>query len=66
MTKTIRREFLIPQPREQVWRATPTASPSPSGCIPTTLSRASATTLRSAFRVPPNPDVGFDGLVVSC
>jgi uncharacterized protein YndB with AHSA1/START domain len=64
MTKTIRREILIPQPREQVWRAI-------------TDSTALAEWMFSndfvprighqfTFQVPPNPKMKFDGMVVHC
>jgi uncharacterized protein YndB with AHSA1/START domain len=64
MTKTIRREILIPQPREQVWRAI-TDSPTlaewmfPNDFVPRVGHHFT-------FQVPPNPKVRFDGLVVRC
>src|SRR5258708_26717987 len=64
MTKTIQREILIPQPREQAWRPlTDSAALAewmfPNDCVP----RAGH---HFTFQVPPNPKVGFDGLIVRC
>ena len=50
MTKTIQREILIPQPREQVWRAITDSATLAEWMFPTTSSRASAITSRSGCR----------------
>jgi uncharacterized protein YndB with AHSA1/START domain len=64
MTNTIRREIMVPQSREVVWRAiTDSATLAewmfPNDFIPQIGHRFN-------FHVPPNPQVGFDGLVVQC
>ncbi len=64
MSKTIRREILIPQTREQVWLA-----------IADSAGLAGWMFLNDfeprlghhfTFRVPPNPVVDFEGLTVNC
>ena len=64
MKNTIRREILIPKPREQVWRALTDS---------TTLAEWMYSNdfephigHHFTFRVPPNPQRKFDGLVVHC
>ena len=64
MTKTIQREFLIPQPREQVWRALTDSTTLAEWMFPNDF--APRVGHHFAFQVPPNPKVGFDGLVVRC
>jgi uncharacterized protein YndB with AHSA1/START domain len=64
MSKTIRREVLIPQPREQVWRALTDSSALAEWMFPNDF--APRVGHRFTFRVPPNPKVGFDGMVVRC
>jgi uncharacterized protein YndB with AHSA1/START domain len=64
MTKTIRREILIPQPREQVWRALTDSTTLAEWMFPNDfLPRVGH---HFTFQVPPNPKVNFDGLVVHC
>ena len=64
MTKTIRREILIPQPREQVWQALTDRATLAKWMYPNDFEpRVSH---HFTFQVPPNPKVGFDGLVVRC
>jgi len=64
MTKTIRREILIPQPREQVWRGIADSAALAEWMFPNDF--VPRVGHRFAFRVPPNPKVNFDGLVVNC
>lgn len=64
MTKTIRREVLIPLPREQVWRALTDSTLLAEWMFPNDF--APQVGHHFTFRVPPNPKVGFDGLVVRC
>ena len=64
MTDSIRREVLIPQPREQVWRAITDSASLAEWMYPNDFEPRVGH--HFAFRVPPNPKVGFDGLVVRC
>jgi uncharacterized protein YndB with AHSA1/START domain len=64
MTKTIRREILIPQPREHVWRALTDSSTLAEWMFPNDF--APRVGHHFTFLVPPNPKVNFDGLVVRC
>jgi uncharacterized protein YndB with AHSA1/START domain len=64
MTKTIQREILIPQPREQVWRALTDSAALAEWMYPNDFEPRVGH--HFTFRVPANPKVGFDGLVVSC
>jgi uncharacterized protein YndB with AHSA1/START domain len=64
MTKTIRREILIPQPREQVWQAITESATLAEWMFPNDfLPRVGH---RFTFRVPGNPKMNFDGLTVRC
>ena len=64
MTKTIRREILFPQPREQVWRALTDSTALAEWMFPNDF--VPRVGHHFTFQVPPNPKVGFDGLVVHC
>jgi uncharacterized protein YndB with AHSA1/START domain len=64
MTKTIRREILIPQPREQVWRALTDSTTLAEWMFPNDF--APRVGHRFTFRVSPNPKVKFDGMIVRC
>jgi uncharacterized protein YndB with AHSA1/START domain len=64
MSKTIRREILIPQPREQVWRALTDSAALAEWMFPNDF--APRVGHRFSFQVPPNPKVGFEGLIVHC
>jgi uncharacterized protein YndB with AHSA1/START domain len=64
MSKTIRREILIPQPREQVWRALTESATLAEWMFPNDFEPRVGH--RFTFQVPPNPKVNFDGLVVCC
>ena len=62
MTKTIRREIVIPQPRERVWRALTDSATLAGWMYPNDFEPR--VRHHFTFRVPPKPRVGFDGLVV--
>jgi len=64
MTQTIRREMLIPQPREQVWRAITESATLAEWMFPNDFKARVGH--RFTFRVPAKPEVKFDGLVVRC
>jgi uncharacterized protein YndB with AHSA1/START domain len=64
MTKNIRREMVIPQPREQVWRALTDSATLAEWMFPNDFEPRVGH--HFTFRVPPNPKVKFDGLVVRC
>ena len=64
MTKTIRKELQIPQPREQVWRAIADRTELARWMFPNDFEPRVGH--RFTFQVPPNPKVNFDGLVVRC
>src|SRR4051812_4300364 len=64
MSNTIRRELLIPQPREQVWRAITDSATLAEWMYPNDFEPRVGH--HFTFEVPPNPKVGFDGLVVRC
>lgn len=64
MTKTVKRELVFPQSRDEVWQAL-TDSESlaewmhPNDFVPRVGHRFT-------FRVPPKPQVKFEGLIVHC
>ena len=62
MTKTIQREILIPQPREQVWRAITDSATLAEWMFPNDFEPRVGH--HFTFRVPPDPKAVFDGLVV--
>ncbi len=64
MIQSIQREVLIPQPCEQVWRALTDSASLAEWMYPNDFEPRVGH--RFTFRVPPNPKVGFDGLVVRC
>jgi uncharacterized protein YndB with AHSA1/START domain len=64
MTESIRREVLIPQPREQVWRALTDSTVLAEWMFPNDFDPRVGH--HFTFRVPPNPKAGFDGLTVHC
>jgi uncharacterized protein YndB with AHSA1/START domain len=64
MTKTIRREIVIPQPREQVWRALTDSTALAEWMFPNDF--APHVGHHFTFHVPPNPMVGFEGMAVRC
>lgn len=64
MTKTIRREILIPQSPEQVWRAIADSTALAQWMFPNDFEPRVGH--HFTFQVPPNPRAGFDGLIVRC
>ena len=64
MTSTIQKEFLFPQPPEQVWRAITDSAMLAEWMFPNDFQPRVGH--QFTFRVPPNPKVGFEGLVVRC
>jgi len=64
MTELIQREVRIPQPPEQVWRALTNSTALAEWMFPNDFEPHVGH--HFTFQVPPNPKVGFDGLVVRC
>jgi uncharacterized protein YndB with AHSA1/START domain len=64
MTNTIQREILIPQPQEQVWQAISDSASLAEWMFPNDFEPRPGH--HFTFRVPPNPQVNFDGLTVNC
>lgn len=64
MTRAIQREVLIPQPREKVWRALTDRATLAEWMFPNDFEPRVGH--HFTFRVPPNPEVNFDGMVVRC
>jgi uncharacterized protein YndB with AHSA1/START domain len=64
VTGTIQREILIPQPREQVWRAITDSATLAEWMFPNDFEPRVGH--RFTFRVPGNPKMNFDGLTVRC
>lgn len=64
MTKAIQREVRLPQPREQVWPALATSAALAEWMYPNDFEPRVGH--HFTFRVPPKPEMGFDGLMVRC
>ena len=64
MSKTIQREMLIPQPREQVWQAITDSATLAEWMFPNDFEPRVGH--HFTFQVPANPKVNFEGLTVSC
>lgn len=64
MSKAIQRELVIPQSREQVWRAIADRATLAEWMYPNDFEPRVGH--HFTFRVPANPKVGFDGLIVHC
>jgi uncharacterized protein YndB with AHSA1/START domain len=64
MSNTIRREMVMPQPREQVWQAITDRTTLAAWMYPNDFEPRIGH--RFTFQVPANPKVGFDGLTVRC
>ena len=64
MSNAIRREILIPQPREQVWRAIADSATLAEWLFPNDFEPRVGH--HFTFRVPGNPKMNFDGLIVRC
>jgi uncharacterized protein YndB with AHSA1/START domain len=63
-TKSIQRELVIPQPREQVWRALTESATRAEWMFPNDIEPRVGH--HFTFQVPPNPKVNFEGMVVRC
>jgi uncharacterized protein YndB with AHSA1/START domain len=61
---TIQREILIPQSREQVWQALTDSAALAEWMYPNDFEPRVGHNF--TFRVPPNPKVGFEGVVIEC
>ena len=64
MTNKIHREILIPQPREQVWRAITDSATLAEWMFPNDFEPRVGH--QFTFQVPPNPKMNFEGLTVRC
>ena len=64
MTKTIQREVLFAQGREQVWRGLADSAGLAEWMFPNDF--VARVGHRFTFQVPGNPKMNFDGLVVRC
>ena len=64
MSKSIQRELLLPQPPQQVWHAITNRATLAEWMFPNDFEPRVGH--QFTFRVPPKPEVGFIGLVVSC
>jgi uncharacterized protein YndB with AHSA1/START domain len=64
MSKAIHKELRITRPREDVWRSLTESAVLAEWMFPNDF--APHVGHRFSFRVPPNPKVGFDGMVVRC
>jgi uncharacterized protein YndB with AHSA1/START domain len=64
MTRTIRREILIPQPREQVRQAIAYSAALAPWMLPNDFGPRVGH--HFTFQVAPNPKMDFDGLIVRC
>lgn len=64
MTNAIQREIRLPQSQAQVWRAIASSATLAEWMYPNDFEPRIGH--RFTFHVPPNPKVGFEGLVVRC
>jgi uncharacterized protein YndB with AHSA1/START domain len=64
MNKTIRKEMVLPQSREQVWEAITDSATLAEWMFPNDFTPRVGH--RFTFRVPGNPKQNFDGLTVQC
>jgi uncharacterized protein YndB with AHSA1/START domain len=64
VSKTIQREMLFPQPREQVWQAITESATLAEWMFPNNFEPHVGH--HFTFQVPANPKVNFDGLTVHC
>jgi uncharacterized protein YndB with AHSA1/START domain len=64
VTRSIQQEILIPQPRQQVWRAITDSATLAEWMFPNDFEPRVGH--RFTFRVPGNPKMNFDGLTVRC
>jgi uncharacterized protein YndB with AHSA1/START domain len=64
MSNTIRKEIVVPQGREQVWRALTDSSTLAEWMFPNDFEPRIGHEF--TFKVPPNPKMNFEGLTVNC
>ena len=64
VNNTVRRELVVPQPREQVWQALTTSAALADWMFPNDFEPRVGH--QFTFRVPGNPKLNFDGLTVNC
>ena len=64
MTKSIRRELQVPQPREQVWKAIANSAALAEWMFPNDFEPRIGH--QFTFQVPGNPKLNFEGLTVRC
>ena len=64
MNNAIKREILVPQPREQVWQAITDSATLAEWMFPNDFQPRVGH--KFTFRVPGNPKMNFDGLTVRC
>ncbi len=64
MKKSIKRELMVPQSRDEVWRALTDRAALAEWMFPNDFETRVGH--RFTFQVPPNPQAKFDGLVVHC
>ena len=64
MSRAIRRELFIPQPPPQVWRSLADSTALAGWMFPNDFEPRVGH--RFTFRVPPNPQAGFEGMSVHC
>lgn len=64
MTNTIRREILVPQPRQQVWQALTDRATLAEWMFPNDIEPRLGHAF--TFQVPPNPKVNFEGMTIHC
>jgi len=64
MTNTIQREISFPQPPEQVWQAIADSATLAEWMFPNDFEPRVGH--QFTFRVPPNPKLNFEGLIVRC
>jgi uncharacterized protein YndB with AHSA1/START domain len=64
MTQTIRREMLVPQPREKVWQALTDSAALADWMFPNDIEPRVGH--HFTFRVPANPKAKFEGMTVHC
>jgi uncharacterized protein YndB with AHSA1/START domain len=64
MTESITKELLLPQSREQVWRALATSEALAEWLLPNDFEARLGH--KFTFQVPPNPKTNFDGMAIHC
>lgn len=64
MSQTIHKELFVPRPPARVWRALATADALAGWMFPNDFEPRVGH--RFTFRVPPNPQAGFEGMSVHC